>query len=766
MEAELRPEVRAAVEAEERPSVLESLRAALRPEAQAALDAELRPAVATALDAELRPKLRAALSAELRPAVKAELEAELRSSVRAELDATVRPDVEAELSAELRPKLKAALSAELRPEVWQSVEASVRPAVEESLTAELRPAVATSLDAELRPKLRAALSAELRPAVKAELEAELRPVLRESLEASLRTEVVAALRRDALPEAAAAARREAEAGVRESLRAELEPTIRAELEADVRARAAEAGRADAEARAMAEARAAAAEETAAAVERAREAAAARAKGEAEAAAAARLAAALREAEARSQEAVARARAEAEALAKREAEAVAEGLRAAVAEADARWRREAAARRRAHNWALELAGNVRVFARIRPVLDMERAGAGAAGARVALCAVSDEEVGMVEEAGVRPGKFTFDRVFGPGSTQQEVFDEVEPLVVSCLDGYNATVFAYGQTGSGKTFTIQGEPASPGVTSRTMQKLLEAARERAFAERRVYSLELSVLEVYNEDVRDLLALVPGDMADASGAWRADWLRAPASGAPAAAAAAAADAAPGASRLLFTAAPAPPKARLDVHRDPRTGGSSVAGLSRVALRSEADAEMAIRLAGERRAVGAHSMNERSSRSHLVITVYAQASPAGEAGSSRRLPGVASKLHIIDLAGSERLDKTGASGERMVEAKAINKSLSAFGNVMEALAASSADDSARSGRGGHPSGRARHVPFRDSKLTFLLQDSLRGGSKVLMFANVSPAVFNAKESTNSLRFAQRCRAVQFSKATKNIVP
>lgn len=134
----------------------------------------------------------------------------------------------------------------------------------------------------------------------------------------------------------------------------------------------------------------------------------------------------------------------------------------------------------------------------------------------------------------------------------------------------------------------------------------------------------------------------------------------------------------------------------------------------------------------------------------------------------GVASKLHIIDLAGSERLSKTDASGTRLQEAKAINKSLSALGNVMEALASVSSaasEASARYGAGGSASTKVsarRHIPYRNSKLTALLEDSLRAGSKVLMFVNVSPSRFNVAESSTSLKFASRCRAVQLGRAAK----
>ena len=152
---------------------------------------------------------------------------------------------------------------------------------------------------------------------------------------------------------------------------------------------------------------------------------------------------------------------------------------------------------------------------------------------------------------------------------------------------------------------------------------------------------------------------------------------------------------------------------------------------------------------------MNERSSRSHSCIRILVQGENLDK-GSM-----INAKLYLIDLAGSERVAKTDATGERLKEAQNINKSLSALGNVMQALGKRS-----RKGKGsggGRDDERMAHVPFRDSKLTYLLQDSLSGGSKVLMFVNVSPAAYNYSETLSSLQFASRCRAIELGKAHKN---
>lgn len=154
-----------------------------------------------------------------------------------------------------------------------------------------------------------------------------------------------------------------------------------------------------------------------------------------------------------------------------------------------------------------------------------------------------------------------------------------------------------------------------------------------------------------------------------------------------------------------------------------------------------MTLMARGEKnRAVGVHNMNDRSSRSHLVLQVRVSAKNKATEAWHR------GKLHLIDLAGSERVGKTDAKGDRLREAQNINKSLSALGNVISALSL-----------------KRKHVPFRDSKLTFLLRDSLGGDSKVLMFVNCSPVLWNAGETVCSLNFAKRCRSVQLGAATKN---
>ena len=202
----------------------------------------------------------------------------------------------------------------------------------------------------------------------------------------------------------------------------------------------------------------------------------------------------------------------------------------------------------------------------------------------------------------------------------------------------------------------------------------------------------------------------------------------------------------------------------RQQKNGTVYAEGLTRVSVRSPGDVQNVMLIGSKARSVGAHDFNAHSSRSHLVMTVTivaescnkpdddeegeegekeGHASPPPTSSAKQRV----SRLHMIDLAGSERISKTSATGERLKEAQSINKSLSALGNVICALG--------KSGGGGH-------VPFRDSKLTHLLSNSLSGSSKVIMMLCVSPTQVCGPETLCSLKFASRCRATKLGRAKK----
>ena len=289
-------------------------------------------------------------------------------------------------------------------------------------------------------------------------------------------------------------------------------------------------------------------------------------------------------------------------------------------------------------------------------------------------------------------FRFDRVYDSQSTTGEIYsDIVQPIVAGVLDGYNGTVFAYGQTSCGKTFTMQGiefSESHKGITPRCCEHIFNSVKENGNHRDRKYLLQVSYLEIYNEEVRDLLVSENG-------------------------------------------------CKLEIKEHPERG-IYVKGLSCIAVDSLSDVEEVLSLGGGNRSVGATLLNADSSRSHSIFTIDLEVCLADEeSGKGVYRTG---KLNLVDLAGSERQRKSGATGDRFKEATKINLSLSVLGNVISALVDSN----------------AKHVPYRDSKLTRLLQDSLGGNSKTLMVACISPGANNYDETLSTLRYAKRAKSIQ----------
>ena len=279
-----------------------------------------------------------------------------------------------------------------------------------------------------------------------------------------------------------------------------------------------------------------------------------------------------------------------------------------------------------------------------------------------------------------------QVFVPDDSQAKVFAETKYLVQSACDGYNVCIFAYGQTGSGKTFTIYGSERDPGLTPRGITELFRIIDGNY--SKYTFSIKLYMLELYQDSLRDLL------MPESKGA------KAP---------------------------------RLDIKKDARTGMVTVPGALVVEVTSAKQLMDEIKRGQEGRHVSSTAMNIESSRSHLIISILIQATNLQTQAVTH------GKLSFVDLAGSERIKKSGSVGEQMREAQAINKSLSALGDVISALASEQG-----------------HIPFRNHKLTMLMSDSLGGNAKTLMFVNVSPTDSNLDESQNSLQYAQRVRTIK----------
>ncbi|PVH33354.1 hypothetical protein PAHAL_9G633800 [Panicum hallii] len=344
------------------------------------------------------------------------------------------------------------------------------------------------------------------------------------------------------------------------------------------------------------------------------------------------------------------------------------------------------RKKLHNIVQETKGNIRVFCRCRP-LSKDEVSSGQKYV-VDFDGANDGDI-VITNAGTSKKTFRFDRVFTPKDDQDVVYADASPLVTSVLDGYNVCIFAYGQTGTGKTFTMEGTERNRGVNYRTLEELFKIAEERK--ESVTYDLSVSVLEVYNEQIRDLLATSPSK-------------------------------------------------KLEIKQSSE-GYHHVPGLVEAKVTNIKEVWDVLLAGSNARAVGSNNVNEHSSRSHcmLCITVKAKNLLNGECTSS--------KLWLVDLAGSERLAKTDVQGERLKEAQNINRSLSALGDVISALATKSS-----------------HIPYRNSKLTHLLQDCLGGDSKALMFVQISPSDNDVSETLSSLNFASRVRRIELGPAKKQV--
>uniref|UniRef100_A0A0E0LG45 Kinesin-like protein n=1 Tax=Oryza punctata TaxID=4537 RepID=A0A0E0LG45_ORYPU len=344
------------------------------------------------------------------------------------------------------------------------------------------------------------------------------------------------------------------------------------------------------------------------------------------------------------------------------------------------------RKKLHNTILELKGNIRVFCRVRPLLPNE-SGAVA-------YPKSGENLGRGIELthNAQMYSFTFDKVFDQSASQEEVFIEISQLVQSALDGYKVCIFAYGQTGSGKTYTMMGNPElqdQKGLIPRSLEQIFQTS-QALISQGWKYKMQASMLEIYNEAIRDLLATNRTTIQDGG------------------------------------------SSKYSIKHD-ANGNTHVSDLTIVDVSSINEVSSLLKRAAQSRSVGRTQMNEESSRSHCVFTLRIF---GVNEGTDQQVQGV---LNLIDLAGSERLNKSGATGDRLKETQAINKSLSCLSDVIFSIAK-----------------KEEHVPFRNSKLTYLLQPCLGGDSKTLMFVNLSPEVSSTGESICSLRFAARVNSCE----------
>ncbi|KAA8545105.1 hypothetical protein F0562_019889 [Nyssa sinensis] len=353
----------------------------------------------------------------------------------------------------------------------------------------------------------------------------------------------------------------------------------------------------------------------------------------------------------------------------------------------KYHEECSERKRLYNEVIELKGNIRVFCRCRPLNQYEIANGSTS--IVDFDSSQENELQIICSDSPRK-QFKFDHVFRPEDNQEAVFVQTSPIVTSVLDGYNVCIFAYGQTGTGKTFTMEGTPENRGVNYRTLEELFRISNERSSIMR--YELLVSMLEVYNEKIIDLLVENSNQ----------------------------------------------PAKKLEIKQSAE-GTQEVPGLVEAHVYGTEEVWELLKSGSRVRSVGSTNANELSSRSHCLLRVTVK----GE----NLINGQRTKSHLwlVDLAGSERVGKIEVEGERLKESQFINKSLSALGDVISALAS-----------------KTSHVPYRNSKLTHMLQSSLGGDCKTLMFVQISPNAEDLGETLCSLNFASRVRGIEYAPARK----
>ncbi|CAH2275819.1 kinesin KIF21A isoform X1 [Pelobates cultripes] len=364
-------------------------------------------------------------------------------------------------------------------------------------------------------------------------------------------------------------------------------------------------------------------------------------------------------------------------------------------------------------------SVRVALRIRPQLAKEKIE----GCHICTSTTPGEPQVLLG----KDKAFTFDYVFDLDSVQEEIYSQcTEKLIEGCFEGYNATVFAYGQTGSGKTYTmgtgfdVNITEEEQGIIPRAVKHLyrqIEEKKQNAMQQGLSppdFKVNAQFLELYNEEVLDLFDTTR-DMDSRN-----------------------------------------KKSNIKIHED-STGGIYTVGVTTRNVNSEAEMMQCLKLGALSRTTASTQMNVQSSRSHAIFTIHLCQSRVcprldnendldnritSESSQLNEFETLTAKFHFVDLAGSERLKRTGATGDRAKEGISINCGLLALGNVISAL--------------GDKGKKATHVPYRDSKLTRLLQDSLGGNSQTVMIACVSPSDRDFMETLNTLKYANRARNIK----------
>ncbi|KAG5419122.1 KAR3 [Candida metapsilosis] len=346
------------------------------------------------------------------------------------------------------------------------------------------------------------------------------------------------------------------------------------------------------------------------------------------------------------------------------------------------------RRKLHAKLQDLKGNIRVFCRIRAVpedsklIQFEVPNDDLNEDAKQELSITKENVGISNSSSSY--KFQFDKIFTMNDRNEYIFEEYSQLIQSCIDGSNVCVFAYGQTGSGKTFTMS-HPAN-GMIPLSIKKVFDDIKELDIQEQQwEYEISGKFIEIYNESIIDLLNPQSGE-------------------------------------------------KHEIKHDDINCKTTITNITTIPITSPSQANSVLDEVNKKRSTAATKLNDKSSRSHSIFII--------DIKGFNKATGVTTfgTLNLIDLAGSERINVSQVERERLKETQAINKSLSAVGDVISSLNLS----------------QGSHIPYRNSKLTYLLKHSLGGNSKTLMFVNISPLSANFNETLNSLRFATKVNSTK----------
>lgn len=338
--------------------------------------------------------------------------------------------------------------------------------------------------------------------------------------------------------------------------------------------------------------------------------------------------------------------------------------------------------------------VKVVVRCRPLMGKEKTQGHKNIVTV------DEKNGTVDVNGKELGKdskrYTYDQVYGQTSKQEVIYKNAfNPLIQSAIDGYNGTIFAYGQTGTGKTHTMEGirdDPVEKGVIPRSFDQIFSHIEDHGKNDAGTIDQYLVRASYLEIYQEEIKDLLSKDV----------------------------------------------QKKLDLRENPDKG-VYVKDLLSFVVKSTKEIGHVMKVGNSNRSVGKTNMNEHSSRSHAIFIITIECATTDQSQPNEKASIRVGKLNLVDLAGSERQSKTGSTGQRLAEATKINLSLSTLGNVISSLVR-----------------KDTHIPYRDSKLTRLLQDSLGGNSKTVMVANIGPANYNYDETCNTLRYANRAKHIK----------